>query len=278
MNARGARRFPFRQERFLGIFRRRIVQAVSLVALNSSFVFDLKWICNPVLNCHGCALSWFACPIGILVHYSGYRIFPFMAVGFLVVVGAGVGRFLCGWVCPFGFLQDLLYKVPLRKIEMPKWTRWGKYAVLAVFVVLFPFLFGESTPLSFCRFCPTSALEVTIPGFFLGEAVIGVTTAIKLTVLALVIGLSMLNSRFFCRVLCPIAALLTAFNSVSLVRVGRKKQCAACSRCNVACPVQAMPFSRIERGLPANRHPECIGCRDCVSVCSRERRSYAERA
>jgi ferredoxin-type protein NapH len=271
-----ARRIPLRQERYLGIFRRRVVQVASLVALHSSVLgFDLKWICNPVLSCHGCALSWFACPIGLFVHYAGYRVFPLMGTGFIVVVGATLGRFLCGWVCPLGLVQDALYKIPAPKIEMPEWTRSIKYMVLAVFVGLMPFLFGESTLLSFCRFCPSSALQVTIPALFTeGTAALGLMTILKLAILAVVLCLSVVNSRFFCRVLCPIWAMLAPFNLISWIRVGRKKECVSCSKCDAACPVQIEPLKRIARGLPANRHPDCLACRDCVSICSRERRAF----
>lgn len=276
MSGIAARRIPFRQERYLGLIRRRIVQGASLIALHSSFVFDLKWICNPILSCHGCPLSWFACPVGILVHYAGYRVFPLMAAGWLLVVGAALGRFLCGWVCPAGLVQDLLYKIPTRKIELPRWTRAGKYATLAILVGLLPFLLGESTLFSFCRFCPSSALQVTIPALLReGAGGISLTTFVKLVVLGATVVFAVFNSRFFCRVLCPIAALMAPFNHVSFLRVGREKECSRCLRCNAACPVQIAPFERITKGLSANRHTECIGCRDCVSICSKERRSYS---
>jgi ferredoxin-type protein NapH len=273
MTRTGTRRQSFRTEGRLGIARRRIVQAVSLVALNSSVAFDLKWICMPVLNCHGCALAWFACPIGVFVHYAGYRLFPLMAIGSILLVGAFVGRFLCGWVCPFGFLQDLLYKIPSRKIELPDWTRAVKYPVFAVTVVILPFFLGESTLLSFCRFCPASALQVTIPGFFTdGVAGIGIGTAAKLGILLAVLLVSIMHSRFFCRVLCPIAVVLAPFNYFSLVRVKKPQKCTSCTLCDAVCPMQVRPLGRAARGIPTNRHHDCVECRDCSAVCHDEAR------
>jgi polyferredoxin len=269
----------FRQEGRLGIARRRIVQAASLVVLNSSFLWDLKWICMPVFNCHGCALAWFACPVGVFVHYSGYHLFPLMAVGFILLVGGLVGRFLCGWVCPFGLLQDLLYKIPSRKIELPDWTRAVKYPVFAVSVVVLPFLLGESTMLSFCRFCPASAVQVTIPGFFTdGFAAIGLGTSVKLGVLLAVLLVSVMHSRFFCRVLCPIAVVLAPFNYFSLVRVKKPRKCTSCNLCDAVCPMQVGPLGRASRGIPTNRHHDCVECRDCSAVCHEDTRREREEA
>ena len=111
---------------------RRAVQTVSLLLLHSSWGPELKSFCLPVMNCHSCALSWFACPIGVYVHYAGYRLFPFLAVGTVLIIGVFLGRFLCGWVCPFGFLQDLLHKIPSPKFRLPRWTAAIKYVVLVV--------------------------------------------------------------------------------------------------------------------------------------------------
>ena len=135
---------------------RQSVQFVSLFLLHSSWGPEFKWLCNPVLSCHSCVLAWFACPIGVFVHYSGYHLFPFLAVGTVLLLGVFLGRLLCGWVCPFGLLQDLLYKMPGPKFHMPKWTVNVKYVVLLVTVILLPFFLGEQTMLSFCRWCPAS--------------------------------------------------------------------------------------------------------------------------
>ena len=65
----------------MAIAKRRVVQVLSLLALHSSWGPELKWLCVPVLSCHSCALAWFACPVGVFVHYSAYGVFPYLAVG-----------------------------------------------------------------------------------------------------------------------------------------------------------------------------------------------------
>ena len=102
--------------------KRKISLLVSAVLLHSSWGPELKWLCNPVLSCHSCALAWFACPIGVFVHYSGYHLFPFVALGSVLLVGVLIGRLLCGWVCPFGLVQDWLHKIRTPKLDLPPWN------------------------------------------------------------------------------------------------------------------------------------------------------------
>ena len=143
--------------------RRRLVQVLSLLTLHSSWGPEAKWLCVPVLNCHSCALAWFACPIGVAIHYSGYRLFPLIAAGTILLLGTLFGRLFCGWACPFGFLQDMLHKIPSPKFRLPSWASYTKYLVLLLMVFAFPMFWGENTLFSFCRICPASALQVTIP-------------------------------------------------------------------------------------------------------------------
>lgn len=247
--------------------------------LHSSWGPEAKWLCNPVLSCHSCALAWFACPVGVYVHYSGYHLFPFLAVGTVLLVGVLVGRLLCGWVCPFGFLLDMLYKVPSPKFDLPRWTGYLKYIMLALTVVLLPFLLGEATMYSFCRICPASALQVTLPNIGLqGFSGTTLATAVKLGFLVLVLVLAVFSSRSFCKALCPIGALLAPLNYISFwaIRMPATRQgrctigpppCTGCKRCDQICPSDGQPFSRISRGIPPNRTADCVVCHDCQQAC-----------
>ncbi len=254
------------------VLKRTLTQVGALVALHSSWGPEAKWFCNPVLSCHSCALSWFACPIGVFVHYAGYRIFPFLAVGTLLVLGALFGRLFCGWVCPFGFLQDLLYRIPGPKIALPRWTNAIKYAALILLVFLLPFLLGESTWFSFCRICPASAIQVSLP-HLIGGGSLTLDTAAKLAIFAFLLALMIAGSRSFCRLLCPIGAILAPFNKFSFWRVRPPKApCTACSACNRACPTDDHPAARIERNVSPSRSLDCVVCHQCPSACPSNKR------
>jgi len=268
-----------RQQSFTIAAYRRWVQLASLVALHSSWGPELKWLCNPVLSCHSCALAWFACPIGVFVHYAGYHLFPFLALGTVLLLGIAIGRLLCGWMCPFGLLQDLLHKIPGPKLELPAWTARIKYAVLAATVLLLPFLLGEQTVFSFCRFCPASALQVTLPNLArTGLGAVDAGMAIKLGILVLVLGAAVVSSRSFCKVLCPIGALLAPLNHLSFWRIPVPTQnCVSCGKCDRACPQGMHPESRIALGIPPNRAGECIVCYECRTICPRPRAPRCDR-
>ncbi len=250
------------------MFRRRLVQTFSLLALHASWGPQVKWLCNPVLSCHSCALSWFACPIGVFVHYAGYGIFPFLALGMVLLAGAFFGRLLCGWVCPFGFLQDLLYKLPSPKFTLPEWTRYVKYGVLAVTVFAIPYALGESTLWSFCRGCPAATLQVGLPGWIGGGFGMPSTSLmIRLAILTAILVLVVMSLRGFCRVFCPIGALMAPLNFLSLWAVAPMSPCRSCQKCDRACPTDVQPSRKIDQGEPPSRQLDCIVCHDCQGAC-----------
>jgi ferredoxin-type protein NapH len=249
--------------------RRRISQTISLLLLHSSWGPELKWLCTPVLSCHSCALAWFACPIGVFIHYSGYQVFPFLAVGTVMLLGVLFGRLLCGWVCPFGFLQDMLNKIPTPKLHLPPWTSKIKYVVLVSMVFAIPYWLGEQTMYSFCRICPASAIQVTIPNLIAGQtSAIGVAMVVKLSVLFTVLVLAVLCSRSFCRLFCPIGAMLAPLNHITFWTVKAPKgDCMFCKKCDTVCAVGGEPSVRIANGVPPNRAADCVVCHECRHAC-----------
>jgi len=249
--------------------KRRLALIGSAILLHSSWGPEAKWLCNPVLSCHSCALAWFACPIGVFIHYSGYQLFPFFALGTVLLIGVFLGRLLCGWVCPFGLVQDLLHRIPSPKFVLPGWTANLKYVVLLLMVFLFPFLWGESTWFSFCRICPAAAIQVTLPAMISeGTSMISWATVIRLAILVGILSLAVVSSRSFCKVLCPIGALLAPLNLVSFWRVKPPRDaCLTCLKCNSTCPTDVNPSERLPKQIPANRALDCIVCHDCQAVC-----------
>ena len=78
---------------------------------------DFKRICLPGLNCYSCPAASGACPIGAYQAVAGSSRFNFSyyVSGFLIFVGVMVGRLVCGFLCPFGFIQEILHKIPSKK-------------------------------------------------------------------------------------------------------------------------------------------------------------------
>jgi len=277
---------------------RRITQTAFVFLLNPYF-FTYRQVCFPVLNCWGCPVSAFACPIGALGQFFAHGVFPFIVLGTIVLFGALLGRMLCGWVCPFGFLQDLLYKIPGRKLNLPSFLKYGKYAALVIMVILIPLFFGiDLTPgkttaqdFFFCRLCPAGTLEAYMPlsimpadaktadnapaisqQFTEGQGADGQPGGFwmlwlkspRFWILAGFIVLFVLISRPLCRAVCPIGAMFAPLNKFSIYKMAiDKNKCTECEACYKICPsdikVQDNPNS-----------PECTRCLECQKECPTE--------
>lgn len=118
-------------------------------ALLSTWILNLgmfgvkfRTICSPGFNCHGCPWATGACPIGVSAYGTAVRNVPAFALGSTLLTGALFGRHVCGYVCPFGLFQDILYRIPTKKLTLPRFTRYFKYAALALLVFIFPYLLG----------------------------------------------------------------------------------------------------------------------------------------
>lgn len=236
------------------------VQFFFLLVLNSlwfeAWHSKFNRVCVPVLNCHGCPAAANFCPVGIIGDMGSVRIVPWLAIGMFGLFGILVGRLTCGWVCPFGFLQDLLGKLPTPKFGLPRWTRHVKYVVFVATVILVPVLIGIKTNLFFCNLCPKATIAAR--GWFYlfydrairGDALIVLGATILLTIFI---------ERGFCRLVCPVGAGLALFNKFSLLskKLDRAK-CTECMLCVRNCPMDAAPYR-------ATRDTECIYCLDCFS-------------
>ena len=235
---------------------------------------ELKQLCVPGMNCYSCPGAKGSCPIGALQAVIGspkYK-FSYYVVGFLFFVGALIGRGVCGYLCPFGLVQDLLQKIPfLKKIETFKWDkplRKAKYLILLIFVILLPLflvdIIGQGAPY-FCKLiCPVGMLEGGIPLVWMNTSMrgaVGFLYAWKGLILLLTILLSIIIYRPFCKYICPLGAIYSLFNSVSFFRYTLDHQkCIHCGRCKAVCEMQCDPVKNCN-------DLECIRCGKCKNAC-----------
>lgn len=131
-------------KKLLTKFRVWSVTFFTLIMNSAPFGLRVRGICAPGYNCPGCPASSFGCPAGLIAVQSNIAKFPLNAIATMVFSGVMVGRFVCGYICPIGLLQDLLHKIPSKKVDLPRPFRLLKYAVLLFLVILFPYLMGRA--------------------------------------------------------------------------------------------------------------------------------------
>lgn len=244
----------------------RLKVQLSLAFLLNIGIFQWHFICFPVFNCHSCPVSIFSCPIGIIAQFANVGLVPLSVIGVIGLAGLMAGRLLCGWACPFGLVQDLLYKIPYVKFSIPHWTRFIKYAVFAGLVVLVPIFLTTEFPAFFCRLCPVATIESAIPWAIIRGTTDVVSLSIRMAILFTIILLAMGHRRFFCKVLCPLGACLSLFNRFAQFFPERTADCLACKVCSKVCPMETDSDSA-PSAVFEHRSEECISCLECHKKC-----------
>ncbi|MCQ2536937.1 MAG: 4Fe-4S binding protein [Lachnospiraceae bacterium] len=236
----------------------------------------IKYACVPGLNCYSCPGALGGCPIGSLQATLTSRQFSFSlyALGFITVFGTLFGRLICGFLCPFGLLQDLLFKIPfvkkLRSLPGERFLRFIRYVILAVFVIILPMCIADMVGVGdpwFCKYiCPVGTLEGGIPLVLLNKAMrsaIGFLYTWKVTILIVTIVFSILIYRPFCRYICPLGAIYGLFNKISFHRYRiDEEKCTKCGVCQKACKLD----------IPVYEKPDsidCIRCGACKDACAK---------
>ena len=253
--------------------KRSYVQLIAAVLYNCNikgfaeaniYQGNTKGLCVPGLNCYSCPGAIGACPLGSLqtgLLSSRYKV-PYYILGTLLLFGLFLGRFICGWICPFGFIQELIYKIPSKKIRKNKVTgslTYLKYIILVIFVIAIPLL--KLVP-GFCKYlCPVGTLEGGIFFTYMDPAIrkiAGVLFTWKVFLMILILLICVFCYRMFCRFLCPLGAIYSFFNPIAFfgIKVDDKK-CIHCDRCVKNC--------RMDVRHVCDR--ECIQCGDCIKHC-----------
>ncbi len=256
-----------------GKIKRSYVQLIAAVLYNCNikgfadaniYQGNIKGLCVPGLNCYSCPGAIGACPLGSLqtgLLSSRYKV-PYYILGTLLLFGLFLGRFICGWICPFGFIQELIYKIPTKKIRKNKVTgllTYLKYIILVIFVIAIPLL--KLVP-GFCKYiCPVGTLEGGIFFTYMDPAIRKITGVLftwKVFLMILILLICVFCYRMFCRFLCPLGAIYSFFNPIAFfgIKVDDKK-CIHCDRCVKNC--------RMDVRHVCDR--ECIQCGDCIKHC-----------
>lgn len=252
------------------------IQALAALIQNANFrgfftgriyTGKLKSVCVPGLNCYSCPGAVGACPIGSLQNTIGsYRFrFPYYVLGLLIFFGAVLGRAVCGFLCPFGLLQDIIYKIPFFKknrFKLDKYLRDIKYGVMAVLVIILP-VTVKLTPF-FCKYvCPSG----TVSGILLAIAdsrimrSLGPLFTWKFIVLMIFVVGGLMVFRPFCKYICPLGAIYGFFNKIALYRLKVDlDKCVGCGKCIEACLMNVDPVKTPDS-------PECIRCGKCAVAC-----------
>ena len=186
-----------------------------------------------------------------LIDPTLFILWSFVAVT-LLLWGRGV---YCGWLCPFGALQELTFKLA-RKLRLPffKIPHVVHERMLALKFVILLVLFGLSLPSmgTAIRFAEIEPFKTAITLRFQRE---WGYVAFALGVLLL----AAFNRKFYCKYICPLGAALIIpgrFHSFEWLR--RRKECGKpCQACAVECEVQAI---RPTGEIVIN---ECHHCLDC---------------
>ena len=233
---------------------------------------NAKTVCVPGLNCYSCPAASGACPIGAFQAVVGSSKFKFSyyITGFFILMGVLLGRFICGFLCPFGWFQELLHKIPCKKFSTKKLKplRYVKYVILVVFVMLLPVVVTNSVGMGnpfFCKYiCPQGVLEGAIPLSLTNAGIrsaLGKLFTFKSGILITFVVLSILFYRPFCKWICPLGAIYSLFNKVSLLQIKvDKDKCVGCGKCSRACKMD------VDVTATPN-HPECIRCGACIKAC-----------
>ena len=259
--------------------KRRLIQIYSALLFNANLKGDFgkgnnvifrgatKYLCTPGLNCYSCPGAVTACPLGALQNAmaASKTRAPYYIIGILCLLGLMFGRTICGFLCPTGLGQDLLYKIKTPKLRKSRFTRifsYFKYVLLAVLVIAIPVIY-QGIP-AFCKYvCPAGTFGGSLfllmnpnnADFF---SMLGYLFSWKFVLLVVFVVASVFIYRFFCRFFCPLGAILGFFNKFAFIGVSLDNgKCTDCGLCVQTCK---MDVKRV------GDH-ECINCGECIPVC-----------
>lgn len=260
------------QRRWIQLYAALLFNAQGKGFVNGNiYTGSLKNVCVPGINCYSCPGAIGACPLGALQNAiaSSGKTFPAYVLGTIAIFGILLGRAVCGLLCPLGFIQELLYKIPVPKLKKNKYTRmlsYLKYVILVVFVIgITGYYAFQSIPVpGFCKYiCPAGTLEGAIgllsnPNNTGLLSILNIYFTRKFVILVLFIAGSMFAFRWFCRWICPLGAIYGFFNRIAMLGMTvDESKCTHCGLCVAGCKMDVKHVG----------DHECIQCGECAKAC-----------
>jgi len=276
---------------------RKITQFCCFLLLNAVvFGLEPRPILLPIVQSPGVPQRTVSDAFSALQVMFYQRIFPWLPIASFLLTAVILGRALCGWMCPFGFIQDLLGYVKKRHTRVSLRTHGGlvkvKYGILAAVLFIsvtlaislaagvgksYETAIGVFAPAPFNALSPADTLFAILPRMasmviYAPEALIaGILSDpllwVRLTIMIAIIVLAVYVPRSWCRYFCPNGALMAVLNRFSFLGLKRDPlRCtrAGCHTCVDACP---MMIRILELPWEKFTDPECIYCLKCIDAC-----------
>jgi ferredoxin-type protein NapH len=231
-----------------------------------------------------------------------YVVFPWLGFASFLIVGVLIGKSLCGWVCPFGFVQDLTSYVRRKQTDLSSRTHdtlvYAKYFILIITMLIsitysaavlahedasYSQALGIFVQGPFTALSPSETLFATLPkmvqGFLFSgwesltsDILFGISNLpplfwVQFAIMVIVLVFAVYVPRSWCRYLCPHGAIMAVMNRFSFLGLRRepfKCEKGTCRSCVQVCPTRVPILD-----LPWEKfsHPECIYCMKCADAC-----------
>ncbi|UCE44281.1 MAG: 4Fe-4S binding protein [Candidatus Bathyarchaeota archaeon] len=274
---------------------RKIIQLLSFVLVSATIFGVGPWeVLLPIAYSLGTPHKTVGDAFTVLQRVLYEQAFPWLPIASFVLIAVVLGRSLCGWVCPFGFIQDLMAYVKKKPTEFSLRTHQSmlnvKYFILGVTLFVsvtlavslamgvgqsYEAAIGIFAPAPFNALSPSDTLFAILPRIVLkvwfGVAVEGVLLSpllwARFVILGVFLVLAAYVPRSWCRYACPHGALLAILNRFSFL--GLKRDPVKCTKngCRICVEVCPMKIRILELPWEKFTDPECIYCLKCVDEC-----------
>ena len=294
--------WPLRTIVQLGFFV--LFSGIGIMSLVPAFNGTRSWVVLPIVSSVK-SQAQVTSTMDAITLFLENGLFPWLPIGIMLVVGAILGRFMCGWICPVGFLQDVITAVKGRVDSVEKrahlyWIRLKYVLVVLAFLISgslgLAVYYGVGNdyrtslgPLAdglFVAITPDGTLFGTLPAIlagswrFLGTAQssdltfgnlsswfghISALTWLNVVVLVGFVYAAWRIPRFWCRYVCPVGAIMAVTQKNSLL--GMHRDPIKCSECKECETACPMQIPILDLDWKKFNDSECILCMACIDAC-----------